>query len=206
MHLLAVDWGVYLHDYGCWAVFAVMVLENAGVPMPGTSTLVAAAALAGRGRLALPVLLLTAWVGATAGTCLGYAIGRWGGHRAVVRWGRYVRVTDARLSRAEGFFVRRGGPMLVVARFLPVLRELSGITAGTLEMPWRSFVAYNAAGAAVWVAFWGLLAYEVSEDTKWLAAHWVPLVIVGGALAVAVGALYVLYRRRRGKGPAERGG
>ncbi len=121
----------------------------------------------------------------------------------MVRWGRYVHVTDARLTRAEGFFERRGGPVLVAARFLPVLRELSGITAGTLEMPWRGFMAYNAAGAAVWVAFWGLLAYEVSEDTEWLAAHWVPLAIVGGALAAAGGAAYLLYRRRRGKGPAE---
>ncbi len=203
MHPLAVAWAAYLHEYGLWAVFGMLLLENAGLPAPGESVLIAAGALAGRGRLGIVPVLLAAWAGAAGGSCAGYAIGRSGGRRLVVRYGRRVLVTDERLGRAERFFERYGGGVILGGRFVLGLRELSGIAAGTLKMPWRTFLAYNAAGAALWVGFWGVLAYEVSEDTEWMAAHWPWLVAAGALVAAAVTAVYVLRRRRGGNGPAQ---
>ena len=204
MHMPA-PWGPYLREYGYWAVFAALMLENAGLPVPGESVLMAAGALAGRGGLWIGLVLLGAWAGAVAGWCLGTAIGRFGGRRLVLRYGRYVLLTEERLERAEGFFERYGGAVVVGARFMPGLRELSGLVAGTLRMPWRAFLVYNAVGAALWVGFWGTLAYVVGERARWLVAHWVWLVAAVGAVAVVLGVVYVLRRRRgsSGNGPAQ---
>jgi len=196
MHMVPAGWEPYLQEYGYGAVFAVLMLENLGLPVPGESVLIAAGALAGRGGLWIVLVLAAGWAGAVTGCCVGYGIGRHGGRRLVVRYGRRLLVTEERLARAERFFERYGGAVVVGARFVPGLRELSGIVAGTLKMPWRSFLAYNAAGATLWVGFWGVLAYELSQQAGWLAGHWVWLAAVGAAVAATALAAYVLLRRR----------
>jgi membrane protein DedA with SNARE-associated domain len=188
MHILPPAWAPYLHQYGYWAVAGGLLLESVGLPVPGESLLIAGGALAGSGRLPLAAVLAAGWAGAVAGCCLGYAIGLHGGRRLAVRYGRYVLLNEERLARAEGFFVRHGGAVVIGARFVWGMRNVTGLVAGALRMPWRRFLAYNMAGAALWVGFWGMLAYELGERVEWLEAHW--LWLAAGAailLAAAVG-------------------
>ena len=196
-------WEPFLRDYGYWAVLAAIMLEDFGLPVPGESILIAAGALAGRGKMHIALVLVAAWVGAVVGDNIGYAIGHFGGRRLVVRYGRRVLITDERLGRAERFFGRYGGAVVLGARFVAVLRQLNGIVAGTMKMPWWRFLAYNAAGATLWVGFWGMLAYEASKRAARLAAvveGYERLLIVAGAgvLLLAAG-VYVLIRRRRAR-------
>jgi membrane protein DedA with SNARE-associated domain len=100
-------------------------------------------------------------MGAVAGDNIGYAIGRFGGCRVVLRYGRYVLISRERLTYTATFFRKHGGAMVAVARFFVVLRQLNGIVAGIAEMPWWHFLFYNALGAVLWVGFWGTLAYEL---------------------------------------------
>ena len=79
------------------------------MPMPGETLLIASALLASRGKMGIVPLLLTACIAAVTGDNIGYAIGRFGGRRLVLRYGRYVLITEERLQRAEGFFRRYGG-------------------------------------------------------------------------------------------------
>ena len=172
VHELMAAWEPFLRDYGYWAVLAAILLEDFGLPVPGESVLIAAAALAGRGKMHIALVLVAAWVGAVIGDNIGYGIGHFGGRRLVVRYGRRVLITDARLARAEGFFGRYGGAVVLGARFVVVLRQLNGIVAGTMKMPWWRFLAFNAAGATLWVGFWGMLAYEASKRAARLADGW----------------------------------
>jgi membrane protein DedA with SNARE-associated domain len=148
-----------LDHWGYLAVGGLVFVEDFGVPLPGETVLIAAAVYSGTGRLNIVVVAVIAFVAAVLGDNLGYAIGRFGGHRLVTRYGRYVLLTPARVAKAEGFFTRHGGKIVTVARFIEGLRQANGIIAGLAEMPWRRFLAFNALGAALWVGAWVTLGY-----------------------------------------------
>ncbi|MFD0392512.1 DedA family protein [Streptomyces nogalater] len=107
-----------LGHYGYWAVGAVVLVEDFGVPAPGETILLAAGVYAGAGRLNVAAVALIAFAAAVAGDNLGYLIGRSGGRAFVHRWGRYVFLTPKRFEAAEGFFTRHGGKIVTVARFV----------------------------------------------------------------------------------------
>jgi membrane protein DedA with SNARE-associated domain len=148
-----------LDNYGYLAVGGLICVENFGVPAPGETILVAASAYAGTGRLSIVAVGVIAVLAAIAGNCVGYAIGFYGGHALVRRFGKYVLLTGERLERTERFFARHGGAVVVAARFVEGLRQAAGIIAGTAEMPWRSFLVFTTLGAIAWVAVWAPLGY-----------------------------------------------
>lgn len=148
-----------LDRYGYLAVGGFVLLEDFGVPTPGETILIAAAVYAGAGRLSIVLVVLIAWVAAVLGDNIGYAIGTFGGRRLVVKYGRYVLITEERLDKASSFFERHGGKVVVVARFIEGLRQVNGIVAGTSAMTWRRFLVFNALGAALWVGTWSAVGY-----------------------------------------------
>jgi membrane protein DedA with SNARE-associated domain len=148
-----------LDHWGYLAVGFLIFIEDFGVPAPGETVLIAASVYAGAGRLNIVAVAVVGFVAAVFGDNVGYAIGRFGGRALVLRFGRYVRLTEERLARAESFFPRHGGKIVVVARFVEGLRQANGIVAGITRMHWLRFVAFNALGAALWVATWTSVGY-----------------------------------------------
>jgi len=188
----------YLMLYGYWAVFGAILLEDFGVPVPGETLLLAGSLLASQGKLHLGPLLIAAWVGAVAGDNIGYAIGRFGGRRAVLRFGHYLFLNEPQLKRAEAFLGKYGPIVVVLARFIEVLRQLNGIVAGIARMRWWRFLAYNALGAALWTGLWGLLFYELGEKAvQFLHAFKGVEVILLTLGSLALAALIVHWLRRR---------
>src|SRR5947199_9976216 len=97
-----------LEQYGYLAIIALVFVESFGVPAPGQTIIIVAAAYAGRGHLNVGVVAACAWVAAVAGDSVGYLIGRSGGHLLVLRFGRYVGLTHERFQRVERFMGRHG--------------------------------------------------------------------------------------------------
>lgn len=118
-----------LGHYGYLALGGFVLLEDFGIPVPGETILIAAAVYAGTGKLNILLVALIALVAAVVGDNLGYAIGLFGGRQLVLRFGRYVFITDERLDKAQGFFERHGGKVVSVARFIEGLRQANGIVA-----------------------------------------------------------------------------
>ncbi|MGH9062121.1 MAG: cation diffusion facilitator family transporter, partial [Acidimicrobiales bacterium] len=137
----------------------LVLLEDFGVPVPGETVLIAAAIYAGAGRLNIVVVAILAFAAAIIGDNIGYAIGHFGGRELVLRWGKYVFLTAARLDKAQDFFAHHGGKVVTVARFIEGLRQANGIIAGISEMPWRRFLVFNCLGAALWVGLWTAVGY-----------------------------------------------
>ena len=148
-----------LASYGYLAVFGFLFIESFGAPVPGQTMLMAAGVFAGAGRLNVAGVAILGFVAAVAGDNVGYLIGHFGGRRLVLRFGRYVFVTEKRLNKAEDFFRRHGGKIVGVARFVDGLRQLNGVVAGIAGMPWRRFLAFNALGAVAWVTVWTSVGY-----------------------------------------------
>ncbi len=140
-----------LDHWGYLAVGFLLFAEDFGVPAPGETVLIAASVYAGAGRLNVVAVGVIGFAAAVLGDNVGYAIGRFGGRTLVLRFGRYVMLTEKRLARAESFFTRHGGKIVIVARFIEGLRQANGIIAGITRMPWLRFLAFNALGAALWV-------------------------------------------------------
>jgi membrane protein DedA with SNARE-associated domain len=153
-----------LDRWGYLAIAGVIGVESFGVPAPGQTIMVAAAIYAGAGRMNIVAVAAISFVAAVLGDNVGYWIGVRGGRKVVHRFGKYAFITPERFDRAERFFARRGNRIVVVARFIDGLRQLNGVIAGITAMPWRTFLLYNAIGAALWVGWWTTLAYLLGNN------------------------------------------
>jgi len=149
-----------LHRYGYILVFLTILVEGVGIPAPGQTFLIAAALSAAHGNLSLVWVLISACLAAGLGNSLGYLLGRWGGRRLLARF----KVRGDRLARLEEKFRRYGGGVVLVARFFDGLRQLNGIVAGMLAMPWKIFTGFNVLGAILWTGVWGLGAYFLDQE------------------------------------------
>lgn len=183
---------------GYSALFGVIFAESAGLPVPGETALLGAGVLAGAGHLALPVVVLVAVAAAILGDNLGYAIGRRGGRRLLLRPGPFAGWRHRVLHRAERFFARHGQAAVFLARWVPVARYMTPLTAGAAAMPWRRFLAFNTAGAIAWCATLAILAAFLGPAAAASISGIGLLMTLGGALAAALRALSA---RRRGVEP-----
>lgn len=178
-----------VEHYGYLAVFLLVMLEDFGMPTPGETVLVLAAGFAATGDLSIWAVLGLAFVAAVIGDNIGYGIGHFGGRPLVMRYGSRLGLTEKRYEFAEGFFHRYGDAIVVIARFVEILRQLNGIIAGTLEMPWPKFLAFNSLGAALWVGVWGAVGYFAGEHIHQIATwfsrfSWVAALAIAGAIAL----------------------
>lgn len=182
--------------YGYFVVFFGVLLENAGLPVPGETILLAGAALARFGHLSLPYVVATAAVGAVLGDNIGFFIGRRGGRVLIERYGRRLGLTPARLEQFDAFFERHGAKTVFIARFVTGLRVVGAILAGASTLAWGRFLIFNAAGAVAWSVTFGavgyLLGYSWETIERWIGHLGLLFLIVLAAAAVAA-----LVRSRR---------
>jgi membrane protein DedA with SNARE-associated domain len=191
----------YLEHYSYWAVLLLVMIEDFGVPVPGETVLIAAAIFAGAGRLNVVVVGLVGFVAAVIGDNIGFAIGHFGGRALALRWGKYVFLTEERLAKAEVFFNRHGGKIIVVARFIEGLRQANGIIAGISGMRWWRFVIFNALGAALWVGTWVSLGYlagsHINAIYHYITQYSLYALIALVVVLVVLILRHVLHRRGR---------
>jgi membrane protein DedA with SNARE-associated domain len=193
-----------LQHYGLWGIFALVLIEDFGIPVPGETVIIAGAIYAGSGRLNVVGVGVVAFVAAVLGDNIGYGIGRWGGRRLVDRWGKYVFLTPERLDKAEEFFDRQGAKIITIARFIEGLRQANGIIAGITKMHWLRFLAYNALGAALWVGAWVSIGYFAGQHINTIygviTRYSLYVVIVAVVVIVALIARHIMRKRRRAAG------
>lgn len=188
----------YLTHWGYWAVGAALLLENAGLPVPGETILLLASFLAySEHKLALPWIIVVGVCSATLGDNAGFAIGSYGGRPLLERYQRTLHIRPSVIARGEELFARYGAATIFVARFIAGLRIIAGPLAGVLRMPWRKFLVFNFLGAVLWVSVIASVGYLFGK-------HWDGLVdlVQDANLAVAIVAVVVCgffwWKRRRG--------
>ena len=185
--------------YGYWAVAAALLLENAGVPVPGETVLLLASFLAySEHELQLQWIIVVATIAATVGDNLGFALGHYGGRPVLARYQAFFRIQDATIARGEGMFARYGALTIFFARFVFGLRIIAGPLAGVLRMPWRKFGIFNFLGAGLWVTvisgagyLFGQHFHRLERDLKRFD--------LALAIAVLLGLAFLWWRKRRGK-------
>jgi membrane protein DedA with SNARE-associated domain/membrane-associated phospholipid phosphatase len=183
-----------ISHYGYLVILFGVMAESTGVPLPGETILLASGFLVQQGHLDLGDAIVFAILGAVIGDQIGYWVGREGGRRFVLRWGRYLFISPGRLARAEAFFARHGGKAVFLARFFSGLRVFGALVAGTSRMRWGTFLLYNALGGAVWATAVILLGYFLGSSMG-LVERWLgrATLVLASVLAVVV-AFYLAYR------------
>ncbi len=150
-HILDLLRAALVH-YGYWAVAGALLLESAGLPLPGETILVLASFLAySEHELRFQWIIVVAIVATTLGGELGFALGRYGGRPLIEQYREVFYVRQETLLRGERLFEQYGSATVFMARFLFGLRVLAALLAGALRMPWRKFTLFNFLGAGVWV-------------------------------------------------------
>jgi len=176
-----------LARYGYEAVFFGVLLEGAGLPVPGETVLLAGAVLAHAGRLSLLRVIATAAAGAVVGDNLGFLIGRLGGRRLIERH-RIPGLSARRLAEFDRFFERYGPRTVFFARFVTGLRVVCAVLAGGSRLPWPVFSLYNLAGILVWASLVGTAGFLFGQSWEVLE-RWIgrsSLVVLAVAAAVIV--------------------
>jgi membrane protein DedA with SNARE-associated domain len=203
MEHLIIEW---ITQYGDAALFGLLVLGIVGLPVPDETLLTFAGALVRRGHLALVPTLGAAWLGGVIGITVSYALGRSVGAALLVRYGRFVRLDSGAIDRVTRWFDRSGKWTLTFGYFVPGVRHVSALVAGSSSVAFPVFAAFSYAGALIWVLSLLSLGYYVGEN--WRAAvrdvhHHLGLVAIG--LLVALGAHYLArHLRPSGNGPGRR--
>jgi membrane protein DedA with SNARE-associated domain len=178
-----------LIQYGYWAVAAALLLENAGLPVPGETVLLMASFLAySEHNLQIPWIILVGTVAATLGDNLGFAFGYYGGRPLLQRYSTIFRIRDATLAQGEQLFERYGTVTVFFARFVFGMRVIAGPLAGVLRMRWQRFLVANFFGAALWVSvisgagyFFGRQWGRLERDVKRFDVALAVLVLLAAA-------------------------
>lgn len=194
-HAIAIPTGVAVLAY--LVVGLVIGVESMGVPLPGETTLIAAALLASQGdQLKIELVILAAATGAIIGDSAGYYVGRKAGRRLFDRLGRRFRhFSEDRIVRAEKYFHKYGVWTVFFGRFVALLRIFAGPMAGMLRMHYPRFLVANATGGIAWATTIGVVAYQIGDNADLLFGR----LSIGAAIALAVVAVaaYVVHRVRR---------
>jgi membrane protein DedA with SNARE-associated domain len=169
----------FVHHYGLLALFLIVMLESAGVPLPGETALIAAGVFASQGELNIAAVIAVAAAAAIIGDNLGYWVGRTGGRSVLTRW----TATSRTLPWAEGFFERHGPKTIFIGRFFSILRVTAAWMAGVSRMHWWTFFLWNAAGGICWALLVGLVAYLFGQAAADAIAKYG---LIGGAAIAAV--------------------
>jgi membrane protein DedA with SNARE-associated domain len=174
----------WLHDflvgYGYWAIMIMIMMESAGVPLPGETTLVAAAVYAGtQHTLDIRLVITAAAAGAIIGDNIGFWVGRELGSAVLSKWGPIIGLDARKRKLGQYLFVRHGGKIVFFGRFVALLRAFAALLAGVNRLqPWRFFI-FNAAGGIAWAAVFGVGGFVLGESVHRIAGPfgWAALIV-----------------------------
>jgi membrane protein DedA with SNARE-associated domain len=188
----------FLTHHGLPLLFAVVMIESFGIPLPGETALIAFGVLAAEGHYSIASVIAIAAAGAIVGDNLGYwLIGRLGGRALFRRWRWLSQYSDRVLPRAESLIAHHGGKTVFFGRFVSILRYTVAWVAGLSRLHWWRFLFWNAAGGIAWATAVGLTSYYAGQATADAIQRYGLYAGAAVVVVVIVGWLGTRYARRR---------
>jgi membrane protein DedA with SNARE-associated domain len=190
----------FIDKTGYVSVFVLMIMESMVFPIPSEAVMPFAGFLIAESKFTFALVILFSTAGSITGSLLSYWIGRYGGTPFIDRFGKYLLLNRDDLTATEKYFNKYGEATIFICRFIPVVRHLISIPAGTGRMNLVKFAIYTIAGAGMWNAFLAMCGFYLRKrwETVMHYSHYVDIAVV--AILVLGAAYFIkkhLQRRQR---------
>jgi membrane protein DedA with SNARE-associated domain len=191
------DWVLdWIARYGYVAIYFLLMLGIAGLPVPDETLLVYTGFLIQKGTLGGPQAWGVAFLGSASGITISFVIGRTLGFYSIHRYGRYVRLTEQRIQKVHEWFEHLGRWVLSIGYFIPGVRHATAIVAGAMQLDLVSFALFAYGGAAFWVTTFLSLGYLLGDNWDRVLGTIHKYGVVGGIVAAIALTALGLWRWR----------
>ncbi len=189
---------LFVSHFGSLAIFVLMTLESACIPIPSEVVMPYAGYLAFLHQITVWEAVLVATLANVVGGWIAYAIGIWGGRPFVLRYGKYILLNERHLQRAERWFAKRGEVTVLVGRLLPGLRTFISLPAGVARMPLGRFTLYSAVGSLPWNIVLTLAGFQLGQHWETIDKSLKPLSYFGALVLIATALWFWFGHRSEG--------
>lgn len=187
-----------ISTFGYGGVFLLMAAESMILPVPAELVMPFAGFLVAQGNFKMESVFIASALGSLFGSLLSYAMGKMGGHRVILRFGKYLLLDLADLKRTENYFERHGEKTIFIGRFIPVVRHLISIPAGIGSMNLKKFSIYTIFGASIWNMTLAYGGYFLGKN--WTAIrHYTEPVSIGVVILLLGGSVGFIYHHVKNK-------
>jgi len=188
----------FIGSAGVVAVFLLMTLESACIPVPSEAIMLFAGFSVSKGELTLFGIVAAGVLGNLVGSWIAYAVGYYG-RIDLLEKNRLIHVNPKHLKWADDWFAKYGAATVFFSRMLPIIRTFISLPAGVAEMPFWRFTAYTVAGSVPWVLALALVGEAVGDNWEsW--RHKLGYLDYVVLAAIVVGIVYLIVKRRRAAG------
>jgi len=191
----------FIGSAGEAAVFLLMLLESACIPIPSEAIMLFAGFSVSKGELSLVGIVAAGVLGNLVGSWIAYAVGYFG-RIDLLEKNKLIHISPRHLKWADDWFARYGNATVFFSRMLPIIRTFISLPAGVAKMPFWRFSAYTLLGSIPWVLMLAIVGEKVGdnwEDWRHKLGYLDYLVVA----AIVIGVVYLLVKRRGGGGPGE---
>ncbi|HUB76570.1 MAG TPA: DedA family protein [Solirubrobacteraceae bacterium] len=186
-----------IDDLGLPGLFLLLLAGSSGIPISSEAVMLFTGYDVYHGHWSLATVIVVGIAGDLSGATIAYGIGYFGRIELVRRHGKKIHLTPERFERVERWFARRGAIVVLISRLLPLVRAYTSFPAGAARMRYSKFLLLSLGGGLPWIAFWGILGYELAPSYHSVQNHLRYVDYVGLALILVVVAWLVLKLRRR---------
>jgi membrane protein DedA with SNARE-associated domain len=191
----------FIDRTGYLSVFVLMIMESMVFPIPSEAVMPFAGFLVAESKFTFALVILFSTLGSIVGSLLSYWIGRYGGRPFIDRFGKFFLLNHDDLTATEKFFNKYGEATIFICRFIPVVRHLISIPAGTGRMNLLKFALYTIVGAGMWNAFLTVCGFHLRKnwETVMHYSHYVDIAVV---VLLVAGVVYFIRKhiQRRARG------
>jgi membrane protein DedA with SNARE-associated domain len=181
----------FIDKTGYASVFVLMVMESMVFPVPSEAVMPFAGFLIAGSKFTFALVIAVSTAGSIVGSLISYGIGRWGGKPFIGRFGKYLLLDQDDLAATERFFGRYGEATIFVCRFIPVVRHLISLPAGTGKMNIVKFSVYTVIGAGMWNAFLAFCGFHLRKNWE-SVMHYSRYIDIVVLLLLVLGAAYFI--------------
>ncbi|MDA8424117.1 MAG: DedA family protein [Nitrospiraceae bacterium] len=178
-------------------IFLLMAMESSVIPIPSELVMPPAGYLAQQGQMHMAIVILCGTVGSLIGAYANYFAAHYLGRPLILKYGKYVWITEEKFAQVERFFKDHGEISTFIARLLPVVRHLISLPAGLAGMNHVKFSLYTLLGAGLWVTVLSFIGYFIGANQDLIMRYSHQALAGAIALSTAIVTVYIWNHRRK---------
>lgn len=186
----------WISHYGYAGIFCLLMFGIIGLPIPDETLMTFSGYLVFNGQLHMAPTIVSAFLGSVCGITVSYLLGRSGGYVLILRYGRWVHITKEKIDRVHEWLEHRGRWGLFIGYFIPGVRHVTALVAGTSRMRYSVFATFAYSGGLVWSASFITAGFFLGKEWQKVAASVQKWSLIAFGVVGCILVLYYFLQRR----------